>query len=205
MLYIDNIDDNSIRFGSAVGGGSYPRILPKTLQARADTYDTSRVWITNTQNNESMLNVYPASLITLEGTIYSAADFVTAFNNLCGGSISGEGGTVLATSYSTPGGGTVTNSTITFLANTLNSLTITCVSGTADITVGTDSLTITQGQSTTWTASALLNKAIGIDTTGSATDSVDYVTIGITPTTTTTTAAVTTTTTAAITTTTTTT
>lgn len=202
MLYIDNIDDNSIRFGNAVGGGTHTQVFPKTLQARKD--DIDRIWITRTDKDENVLNIYPVDEITLEGTVYGTATaFVTAFNNLVGGSISGTGGSVTATSYNTPGAGTVTNDTLTFAANTLNSLTVICVVGTADITVGSGSMTIDAGQSITWEADGLLSEAITIDTTGGATYSCDYISMGIAATTTTTVAATTTTTAAATTTTTT--
>jgi len=203
MLYIENIDDNSIRFGSAVGGGTYNKVYPKTLQARKDEID--RIWIWHTQNNETVLDCYLVSNISLEGTVYSTAEaFVKAFNNLTGGSISGSGGSLTSSVYNTPDGGEVTGSSLTIAANTIQSITLTCTVGTAVITVGTSTINMSVGQTISWSAGDLLDTAIKIDTTADPSYSVDYHVIGPAPTTTTTTAATTTTTTAAVTTTTTT-
>lgn len=188
MLYIEKIDDNSIRFGNAVGGGTYPKVWPITLQAMTD--ETGRVWIFETNNEQTVLNNYDVDNINLEGSTYATgALFAAAFNNLVGATISGGGGSGSSTStaYNTPDAGTVTNDTLTISANTIHAITITCISDSADITVGGSSFTIDEGQSVSWEATGLLDADITIDTTGGATYSVDYITIGAAPTTTTTT------------------
>lgn len=87
MLYIDDIGNNTIRFGDAVGGGTYPKFLPNNMVARtsqkAGDDTTGRVWISNTDDDGNILNNYKPSDITLSGTVYTdGGAFVQAFNAL---------------------------------------------------------------------------------------------------------------------------
>jgi len=194
MLYIDNIDDNSIRFGNAVGGGAYSKVYPKSLQARKD--EINRIWIWQDQDTESVLDSGQVSEITLNGLVYGTAQgFVTAFNNLCSAS-GGEGSSsVLSRIYNTPGGGEVTSTTATILADTVHSITIICISGTATVTIGSSSIGLAVGESFTWTATGLIDTNIVIN---ASTGAVDYAVIGAAPTTTTTTTVAPTTTTTTV-------
>lgn len=78
MLYIDDIGNNTIRFGNAQGGGSYPKFLSKPLYAESDLL--GRVWIKDGYTGINYLNCYDPSQITLEGTVYEVDDFVSEFN-----------------------------------------------------------------------------------------------------------------------------
>lgn len=195
MLYIENIDYNNLRLGNAAGGGTYTKTLPKTLQARKD--ELNRIYIWHEERNEQVVQLAKVSELSLDGTVYSTAEaFVVAFNNLCGKSISGVGGTTDASvEYNTPAGGEVTGSSYTIAANTAHSVTLTCTVGTAAITFGTNTINMVAGQTMTWQGDGLIDTAITINTTAGATYSVDYNIMGAATTTTTTTATPTTTTT----------
>ena len=79
MLHIENIDAYSVRFGSAYGGGTYFKILPKNMEAEKDELDRINIW--HSDKKEQILHHYIVSDITLNGTVYgSAAAFVVAFN-----------------------------------------------------------------------------------------------------------------------------
>ena len=79
MLHIENIDLYSVRFGNGYGGGTYPVVYAKTLEARKDEED--RIWIWHTQNNEAVLNVASVSDVLLNNVAYGTAEaFVVAFN-----------------------------------------------------------------------------------------------------------------------------
>lgn len=207
MLYIDSIDNNSIRFGDAVGGGTYPKIYSKNLMARKDEID--RIWINNIDTGEAALVCALTAEITLAGSVYgTAALFVVAFNNLCS---SGGASAIVAASggaspgvYNTPGSGTVNNVSETISANTINSITIICIGGQADITINGVTTTILVGESWDLEGTGLIDSDIVIDATGGAGRTVHYITMGAATTTTTTAAVTTTTTSAAVTTTTTT-
>ena len=81
MLYIENIDGNSVRFGNGYGGGEFNKVYPKTMEARKDEID--RIWIWHTENNEAMMNVGQVSESSINGVTYGTAEeFVVAFNNL---------------------------------------------------------------------------------------------------------------------------
>ena len=204
MLYIELIDDYNVRFGNAIGGGTYPKVYPKTMVAKSDEAD--QIWILDYETKAYILNARQPATVALDGTIYTDANsFVIAFNQLFyAGNFSSAGGsgdtTSLAASYNTPGGGELENASTTFAANTIHSLTVTCLSGTAVVTAGSETINLEAGQTIGWTASALLDKAIVVDASGDAANKVDYSYIGPAPTTTTTTtttAPVTTTTTTA--------
>lgn len=200
MLYIELIDQYNVRLRNAAN--TYSKVYAADI-LRSHKDELGRVYIENTATGDYVLQHGLLSDITLDGQVYSnAVLFVMAFNNLV---TTGSTGSAAAAVYNTPGAGTVTNDTITFEAGTLHSLTIVCIVGSADITVGEDTVTMDAGQSLTWEASGLLDKDITIDTTGGANYSADYITMVVTPATTTTTteAPATTTTTEAATTTTT--
>lgn len=79
MLYIDDIGNNTIRFGDAAGGGTYPKFMANTLTARSD--EMGRVWITDTVTEDGVLNCYDPTQINLEGSVYTVAGaFIQAFN-----------------------------------------------------------------------------------------------------------------------------
>ncbi len=79
MLHIENIDAYSVRFGDAYGGGTYTKVLPKTLEASKD--EINRINIYHTDKEEQLLHHYDVSDIRLNGTTYAtAALFVAAFN-----------------------------------------------------------------------------------------------------------------------------
>lgn len=80
MLYIDDIGNNTIRFGNAVGGGQYTKYLSKPLYAESDLL--GRVWIKDGYTDINYLNCYDPSQITLDGTVYDAENFVSEFNIL---------------------------------------------------------------------------------------------------------------------------
>ena len=193
MLHIENIDDNSIRFGNAIGGGTYPSVYPKTLLAKTDTQDPERVWITDRESKAGLLSGRDVSTINLNGTVYlTAMLFVIAFNNLV--SAGGAAAIVGASgSYNTPDIRGVANASVIIPADTIHSLSVTCTLGTVTVTVGSNSTVLELGQSMGWTAGGLIDTAITIDATG-APNAADYNTIGPVPTTTTTIAATTTTT-----------
>ena len=199
MLYIENIDDNSIRFGNAAGGGDAPRVLPKTLIAELHTND--RITIRNKESGEYVLHHGLYDEINLDGVVYANPTlFVVMFNNSMGGSISGDvssGGV-----FNTPSAGEVINSTKLFVSGSIHSISVVCVVGTAVVTIGTDEINMSTGESFSIEASGFIDKNIEIDTTAGATNEVDYVVIGSSLSATTT-VAVTTTTTVAVTTTTT--
>ena len=78
MLYIDDIGNNTIRFGNSSGGGEYTKYLTKPLYAESDLL--GRVWIKDGYTGINYLNCYDPSQITLEGTVYEVDDFVSEFN-----------------------------------------------------------------------------------------------------------------------------
>ena len=79
MLYIDDIGNNTIRFGDAVGGGTYPKFMANNLTARCD--EIGRVWVEETVDGTGIINCYDPSQINLEGSVYTVAGaFVQAFN-----------------------------------------------------------------------------------------------------------------------------
>ena len=90
MLYIDDVGNESVRFGDAVGGGDVQKTLPNNLVARSsesvgnDT--TGRVWVSDKDTGAVILDVFNPALITLDGVIYPAAgNFVQAFNAMIAG------------------------------------------------------------------------------------------------------------------------
>ena len=86
MLYIENIDGYSVRFGNGYGGGEFSKVYPKTLQARSDVANPdndSRVWIWHTENDECVANNIDVADVLLNNTSYATAElFVVAFNAL---------------------------------------------------------------------------------------------------------------------------
>ena len=81
MLHIENIDAYSIKFGDAYGGGTYFKVLPKTLEASKD--EINRIYIYDINKEVEVLGLYEVANITLDGTVHStASDFVVAFNAL---------------------------------------------------------------------------------------------------------------------------
>lgn len=79
MLYIDDIGNNTIRFGNAAGGGTYPKFMANNLIARSD--EIGRVWVEETVTGTEVLNCYDPTQINLEGSVYTVAGaFVQAFN-----------------------------------------------------------------------------------------------------------------------------
>lgn len=86
MLYIENIDGYSVRFGNGYGGGDASKVYPKTLQARSDVANPdndSRIWIWHTENDECVANDINVDDVLLNNTSYATAElFVAAFNAL---------------------------------------------------------------------------------------------------------------------------
>lgn len=81
MLHIENIDAYSIRIGDGYGGGTYFKVLPKSLEARKAA--DGRVWISHTEKKETIVNNEPVSEITLDGVVYGTGEeFVVAFNEV---------------------------------------------------------------------------------------------------------------------------
>ena len=114
MLYIENIDLYSVRFRSVLGGDTYSKVLPKSLEARSDTDDPSRVWIWHTENNECVLNDKLPTEITLNGTIHSTAEaFVVAFNTMIASSVAYTTTTTTTTSTTTTTVAVTTTTTTT--------------------------------------------------------------------------------------------
>lgn len=90
MLYIDDVGNNTVRFGHAVGGGDYAKYLPNNMAARSSEQvggdSVGRVWITDTDTNESVVDCYDPALITLDGVVYAnPGNFVQAFNAMVEG------------------------------------------------------------------------------------------------------------------------
>jgi len=78
MLYIDDIDDYTVKFHD---GGDNSQVYSKDLVARGDA--VGRIFITGKYKRENVLNSCEPSEITLEGNVYSVAEqFVSDFNLL---------------------------------------------------------------------------------------------------------------------------
>lgn len=85
MLYIDDVGNNTVRFGHEVGGGDYAKYLPNNMAARSSEQvggdSVGRVWVTDTDTNESIVDCYDPAKITLDGVVYAnPGNFVQAFN-----------------------------------------------------------------------------------------------------------------------------
>lgn len=82
MLYIDDVGNNTVRFASSAAGANAV-YYPNTLSARSDELDL--VWIVDEETNNGVLNAYNPDEITLDGVVYSAPNFVQAFNAMVAG------------------------------------------------------------------------------------------------------------------------
>lgn len=77
MLYIEELDDYSVRFSD--GSGQNTKIFPKTLAAKKDEKD--RVWITDVNKELNVLNSMPCTQINIDGTVHTIADNCVAAIN----------------------------------------------------------------------------------------------------------------------------
>lgn len=86
MLYIDFIGNKSVRFSNLPDGNGRTKFMKTNLQAREDSLGL--VWIANIDNWKDVLNCYPPTDITLNGTVYIVSgEFVDEFNTLAQGTV----------------------------------------------------------------------------------------------------------------------
>lgn len=105
MLYIDDVGNNTIRFSNTNGGGGTDKFLPNNMVARSD--EIGRVWIANKDAEDSQLDCYKPTEITVSGTVYAnAGHCVQALNALFA-----EEAVALATTTTTTAAITTTTTT----------------------------------------------------------------------------------------------
>jgi hypothetical protein len=86
MLYIDFIGSNTIRLSNEPEGAGRAKFLKNNIRARQDSLEL--IWISNTDNESSVLNCYPVAGIALNGHVYGSASlFVGVFNLLTQGTV----------------------------------------------------------------------------------------------------------------------
>jgi parallel beta-helix repeat protein len=71
MLYIDFIGSNTIRLSNEPEGAGRAKFLKNNIRARQDSLEL--IWISNTDNESSVLNCYPVAGIALNGHVYGSA------------------------------------------------------------------------------------------------------------------------------------
>jgi len=219
MLYIESIDDCNFKlYGNSISKTGV-KVLGKqsfTAKAQEPAYNEvqGRLSIYDINKDEKLVNHKPVTDINLNGVVYTTAEsFVIAFNLMIA-QCSSSSGTLtevvtkldsviacLCRECNDWSLGNVTSTSKVFAAGTLNSITIIVESGTVNVSNGTESTDLIEGQSLTFSAASLLSHALTID--ASAGKAI-YAVVTCTTTTTTTAAPTTTTTTAVPTTTTTT-
>jgi len=148
------------------------------IKAQEPAYNETygRISIYNFQKDEKILNHKPVNQIYLDGVIYPTAQaFIVAFNALltacCCGSGSGDSTAIIEAFLSKNccpdcndwSIGTVESATKTFDALSLHSITIIVVSGTVNVSNGTENADLVDGESVTWTGSQLLTQQVIID------------------------------------------
>ena len=86
MLYIDFIGSNTVRLSNEPEGAGRVKFMKNNIRARQDSLEL--IWISNTDNESSVLNCYPFTGIALNGHVYGSASlFVGAFNLLTQGTV----------------------------------------------------------------------------------------------------------------------
>ncbi len=81
MIYIDEIDDYTIRFGNDVGGGDYFKSVRKPIHAYKDELNRINIWDVATQTQ--IIHHEDHTNIALDGTVHASAEaFVVAFNQI---------------------------------------------------------------------------------------------------------------------------
>jgi hypothetical protein len=191
MLYIENIDSCTFKMWGTNVSQTGVKILGKeglAAKGQEPAYNetTGRISIYNFQKDEKLLNHKPVSEIVLQGVIYATAQaFVSAFNALMAECCCGGGGSidvdVIVDAIEALGDRIVASNccnecndwsieevesgSVTFPANTLNSITIIIESGTVNISNGTDDADLIEGETVTYTASQLLAEEVIVDAT----------------------------------------
>ena len=83
MLYIDQIDDYSVRFSDEPDGEGNIRIVSMPVESRKEVDD--RVWMRHPSNIEHLLNNASVEDIVFNGQTYSSAEsLVIAMNSQIG-------------------------------------------------------------------------------------------------------------------------
>lgn len=221
MLYIIDIDDYS--FGLSGAGATASDIAithPKKFYAFSTNAVGSAtgglVSVIHSELEWRLISSRYPSTMTLDGTVYTDAnDFVVAFNTLMASTATVNAVVdftdvtdklqdiinCVCRDCSSWSIGTVDNASETLSAGTINSCTIIVETGDVTVSNGSESATLTTGQSITFEADNPLDQDIEIDATGGGkahyviTTCATTTTTTVAPTTTTTTEEVTTTTT----------